>query len=171
MTRNTNPPSDLVYDQFETPIGSLMIAGDASGLRYVVFAQARYRPEAVAQWRHDAESLREPRQQLLAYFAGELTQFDLHLAVVGTDFQQRAWAALRKIPFGETRSYSEQASAIGSPRAVRAIGLANGRNPLPIIVPCHRVIGRDGSLTGFGGGLDCKRWLLAFEAGRRTGSG
>lgn len=166
MTRTANLPSDLAYDQFDTPIGPLTIAADAEGLRYVVFAEARHRPVACPQWRHHAQALHEPRRQLLAYFAGELTHFELPLSVQGTDFQQRAWAALREIPYGQTRSYSDQASAIGSPRAVRAIGLANGRNPLPIIIPCHRVIGRDGSLTGFGGGLDCKRWLLALEAAR-----
>jgi len=168
VTSKTNLPNDLAYDQFDTPIGPLTIAADSDGLRYVVFAQSRHRPLTGPQWRRDAEYLREPRQQLLAYFAGELTQFDLPLAASGTDFQHRAWQALRTIPYGETRSYSDQATAIGSPRAVRAIGLANGRNPLPIIVPCHRVIGRDGSLTGFGGGLDCKRWLLDFEAKLRA---
>ena len=166
MTRKIYPPSDLAYDQFETSIGPLTIAADADGLRYVMFAESRHRPVAGPQWRHDAAALREPRQQLLAYFAGDLIHFDLPLSVQGTDFQQRAWAALRDIPYGETRSYSDQATAIGSPRAVRAIGLANGRNPLPIIVPCHRVIGRNGSLTGFGGGLECKRWLLDWEAKR-----
>ena len=170
MNRTASPPDDLAYDQFDTPIGPLTIAADADGLRYVVFPQSRHRPVASPQWHHDPAALREPRRQLLAYFSGELTQFELALSVQGTDFQQRAWAALREIPYGETRSYSDQATAIGSPRAVRAIGLANGRNPLPIIVPCHRVIGRDGSLTGFGGGLDCKRWLLQLEAKRRVGS-
>lgn len=106
-------------------------------------------------------------RQLGEYFAGARTAFDLPLDPVGTAFQQRVWLALRDIPFGETRSYARIARAIGQPRAVRAVGAANGRNPLSIVVPCHRVIGSDGSLTGFGGGIENKRWLLAHEAGPR----
>jgi methylated-DNA-[protein]-cysteine S-methyltransferase len=103
------------------------------------------------------------RAQLDAYFAGEITSFDLPLSPRGTPFQQRVWAALRDIPFGETTSYGELARRIGDPKAVRAVGAANGRNPLPLVVPCHRVIGADGSLVGFGGGMDRKRWLLQHE--------
>jgi len=108
--------------------------------------------------------MRETLAQLRAYFAGDLRVFDVPLEVVGTDFQKRVWSALRTIPFGETRSYSQVAGQIGSPRAVRAVGAANGRNPIPIIVPCHRVIGASGSLVGFGGGLEWKRFLLGLEA-------
>jgi len=103
-------------------------------------------------------------RQLAEYFAGERRTFTLELAPSGTPFQQRAWRALQRIPFGQTRSYAQQATTLGNPRAVRAVGGANGRNPIAIVVPCHRVIGKDGSLTGFGGGLSCKRWLLDHEA-------
>lgn len=102
-------------------------------------------------------------EQLAAYFAGELTEFKLHLELSGTDFQRRVWAALQTIPYGETRSYGQIAEQIGSPGASRAVGLANGRNPIGIIIPCHRVIGSAGGLTGYGGGLDRKRTLLAME--------
>jgi methylated-DNA-[protein]-cysteine S-methyltransferase len=108
--------------------------------------------------------LRHAVAQLRAYFAGELRSFDLPLDMRGTDFQQRVWRELREIPYGETRSYSFVASAIGSPKAVRAVGAANGRNPVPIVVPCHRVIGAGGSLTGYGGGLPLKKFLLQLEA-------
>lgn len=108
--------------------------------------------------------LRQAVEQLRAYFAGELRDFDLALDIQGTPFQKRVWAELRNIPYGETRSYSDVANAIGAPKAVRATGAANGRNPIPIVVPCHRVIGADGSLTGYGGGLPLKRFLLDLEA-------
>ena len=113
---------------------------------------------------HSLPVMRETLAQLRAYFAGDLRVFDVPLEVVGTDFQKLVWSALRTIPFGETRSYSQVAGQIGSPRAVRAVGAANGRNPIPIIVPCHRVIGASGSLVGFGGGLEWKRFLLGLEA-------
>src|SRR5579859_1520654 len=108
--------------------------------------------------------MRNTLRQLQAYFAGELQSFDVPLEFAGTDFQKRVWSALRAIPYGQTRSYSQIASQIGAPRAVRAVGAANGRNPIPIIVPCHRVIGASGSLVGFGGGLAWKRLLLDLEA-------
>jgi methylated-DNA-[protein]-cysteine S-methyltransferase len=107
--------------------------------------------------------LKQARRELDDYFAGKLTRFTVGTAAHGTPFQQRVWAALRRIPYGATRTYGEQAAAIGSPRASRAVGLANGRNPIAIIVPCHRVIGSNGSLTGFGGGLHRKRFLLDLE--------
>jgi O-6-methylguanine DNA methyltransferase len=106
-------------------------------------------------------------EQLAAYFAGDRTGFDVELAMSGTQFQQRVWGALREIPYGETVSYGELADRLGQPGASRAVGLANGKNPIGIIVPCHRVIGANGSLTGYGGGLDRKRWLLGFERGSR----
>lgn len=102
-------------------------------------------------------------EQLAAYFAGELTAFDIDVALTGTPFQRRVWEALRDIPYGRTVSYGELAAALGQPTASRAVGLANGRNPVSIIVPCHRVVGADGSLTGYGGGIERKRWLLGFE--------
>lgn len=161
-------PPVLTCIELATPIGALLLAGDEQGLAHLVFADARYRPAGVEGWRRDPRSFPEARRQLLAYFAGELRDFDLALRPSGTPFQRRAWEALGQIPYGQTRSYAEQADAIGSPRAVRAVGAANGRNPLPVLVPCHRVIGRDGSLTGFGGGLPVKRWLLQLEAEGRT---
>jgi methylated-DNA-[protein]-cysteine S-methyltransferase len=167
MSRQPSTARPLLCDQFDSPIGPLLIAGDDAGLHHIVFAGARHRPAAAEGWQQDRAALAEPRRQLLAYLGGELSDFDLPLVPQGTPFQLRAWQALRSIPYGQTRSYAEQASAIGAPRAVRAIGAANGRNPLPIIVPCHRVIGSDGSLTGFGGGIEVKRWLLALEASRR----
>jgi methylated-DNA-[protein]-cysteine S-methyltransferase len=112
---------------------------------------------------HSSALMRETVRQLQAYFAGELKAFDVPLELVGTDFQKRVWEALRTIPYGETRSYSGIATQIGSPRAVRAVGAANGRNPIPVIVPCHRVIGASGDLVGFGGGLEWKRLLLDLE--------
>jgi len=108
--------------------------------------------------------MREAVRQLRLYFAGELAVFDLPLEIIGTPFQKKVWQALRTIPYGETRSYSEIAAQIGAPKAVRAVGAANGRNPIPIVVPCHRVIGSNGSLVGFGGGLPWKRLLLELEA-------
>jgi methylated-DNA-[protein]-cysteine S-methyltransferase len=111
--------------------------------------------------------LREAERQLRAYFAGELRQFDLPLDPQGTPFQQQVWAALREIPYGEVRSYGQIAAAIGNPKACRAVGMANHRNPLPILIPCHRVCGSDGSLTGYGGGIERKKWLLELELGVR----
>ncbi|TPV93876.1 MAG: methylated-DNA--[protein]-cysteine S-methyltransferase [Myxococcales bacterium FL481] len=110
----------------------------------------------------------EATRQILAYLDGRRTTFDLDFELRGTEFQRRAWSALLEIPYGETRSYAEQARAIGQPAAVRAVGRANGQNPLPLVVPCHRVVGRDGSLTGFGGGVPLKRRLLALEATQRS---
>ena len=107
------------------------------------------------------ERTRQAAEQLHAYFAGRRRQFELPLAPQGTEFQRAAWQALAKIPYGETRSYAQQAAGLGRPAATRAVGAANGRNPLPIVLPCHRVIGANGALTGFGGGIEVKRWLLA----------
>ncbi len=151
------------FDEFNTPIGKLMIAADDSGLRFVLFENNKYLPERQS-WQRDLGPTRLAREQLLQYFAGERQSFDLQLSPVGTEFQQKTWATLAQIPFGATWSYSELADKIGAPKAVRAVGAANGRNPLPIILPCHRVIGRDGSLTGFGGGLATKKWLLDHES-------
>ena len=113
---------------------------------------------------HSSPLMREALRQFRLYFAGVLKTFDLPLEMAGTDFQKRVWSALRNIPYGQTRSYSQLAAEISAPRAVRAVGAANGRNPIPIIVPCHRVIGASGKLVGFGGGLDWKRFLLDLEA-------
>lgn len=152
-----------------TPIGTLRIAVDDRGtlLRLDLPLQdGNQKGRATKAQRGEIEDEKPCAhviRQLEEYFAGARTQFDLKLGVAGTEFQQQAWRALQKIPFGKTKSYQEQAQKIGKPRAVRAIGAANGRNPIPIVVPCHRVIGKDGSLTGFGGGIDRKRWLLEHE--------
>jgi methylated-DNA-[protein]-cysteine S-methyltransferase len=149
-----------------SPVGPLLALADDDGLRTIVLpngAGNTRRTATAARTTPDHPTLRALRDQLHEYFAGTRSTFDLPLVPVGTEFQLRAWQALRKIPFGETRSYKQQAEAIGRPTAVRAIGAANGKNPLPIVVPCHRVIGADGSLTGFGGGLAAKRFLLELE--------
>ncbi len=157
--------STLRFDTIDSPIGRLTAAASDDGLRWLLFAQNRHEPTRDG-WRRDATSFNELRRQLAAYFAGELRRFDLPLAPQGTPFQQSAWATLQTIPYGETRSYRDQAIAMGKPKAVRAVGLANGRNQLPIIIPCHRVIGMNGTLTGYGGGIDTKRFLIELEAGR-----
>ena len=159
---------DLTYDVVQTPIDRLVVASDGEAIVGTWMANAE--PDE-ARWADrcgiDA-LLREARRQLQAYFAGRLETFDLPLAPNGTDFQRRVWSALTTIPFGTTISYADLARRLSNAAAVRAVGAANGRNPIPIIVPCHRVIGSDGSLTGFGGGLNRKRWLLEHE-GAQTG--
>jgi methylated-DNA-[protein]-cysteine S-methyltransferase len=150
----------LIYTYVDTPIGSILIAGDGNAIIETYFAGAQPKPD----WIRDDDGLREAADQLCAYFAGERQSFDLPLAPRGTDFQLSIWNALQRIPYGQTTTYSTIAQRIGRPAAIRAVGAANGANPIPIIIPCHRVIGANGSLTGFGGGLDVKRQLLALEA-------
>jgi methylated-DNA-[protein]-cysteine S-methyltransferase len=168
-------PQQLLIDHLETPIGSLAVVADEAGrLHAVGFTDGHSRMEAQLQAFTDthADSLRPARNPggltdaMRAYFAGELSAIDaLPVAPLGTAFQQTVWRALRDIPCGETISYGTLARRIGNPAAVRAVGLANGANPVAIVVPCHRVIGADGTLTGYGGGLPRKRWLLAHERG------
>jgi methylated-DNA-[protein]-cysteine S-methyltransferase len=150
----------MIYTYVDTPIGAILIAGDGGTIVETYFAGARPKPE----WIRDDDALSEAAAELCAYFAGTLQAFDLPLAPRGTEFQQSVWSALLEIPYGQTTTYSAIAEKIGRPAAVRAVGAANGANPIPIIIPCHRVIGASGSLTGFGGGLDVKRQLLALEA-------
>ena len=140
------------------------MAADPQGLRLVSFESGKRAAPVQPQWKEDNAPFAEVTRQLQAYFSGELKEFDLPLAPEGTEFQLRVWNSLRTIPYGETISYAQLAQKIGNPQAVRAVGLANGSNPIPIIVPCHRVIGSDGSLTGFGGGLANKQKLLALES-------
>ncbi len=149
-----------LYAHCESPIGDLLLVANERGLSQISF-EGRGSPEA--DWREDEKSLGEVTRQLRAYFAGELEKFELELAPEGTQFQQRVWSDLLKIPYGETISYGELARRIGNPNASRAVGLANGSNPIPIIIPCHRVIGSNGKLTGYGGGLPIKEKLLALE--------
>ena len=157
----------LAYAVLETPIGPLTVAGREGALVRIDFPIRPPDPRALG-WRHSPAELAEPLRQLDAYFAGELQDFTLTLQPQGTPFQRAVWRTLQAIPFGEAVSYAQIAARIGKPAAVRAVGAANGRNPIPIVVPCHRVIGKDGSLTGFGGGLPAKQWLLAHEGVRRN---
>jgi len=157
---------ETYYTEMDSPVGTLLLAGTAEALRRVEFSRGPAALRVREGWTRAATPFRDAIRQLRAYFAGELTRFELPLDPRGTEFQCRVWMALREIPYGETRTYAEQARCIGKPAAVRAVGAANGRNPLAIVVPCHRVIGSDGSLTGFGGGLDVKRQLLEHERSR-----
>jgi methylated-DNA-[protein]-cysteine S-methyltransferase len=149
---------------YESPIGPLTLASNGAALTQLEFEHPRHPlPE---QPRGEDDVLRATRRQLDLYFAGKLKAFDLPLAPKGTPFQQKVWAALLTIPYGATRSYAQQAVAIGQPTATRAVGLANGRNPIAVIVPCHRVIGANGALTGFGGGIERKQTLLDLVQGQ-----
>ena len=152
-----------------SPVGPLLIAAEDEGLQLIEFHSPRHAMSRASEWRPgETDVLREVRAQLDDYFQGKRREFDLPLAPRGTDFQRAVWRCLRDIPYGETISYAELARRIGKPSAMRAVGAANGRNPLPIVVPCHRVIGADGSLTGFGGGLPTKRFLLELEGAIET---
>lgn len=156
--------NSTTFARIDSPLGPLELAGDETGLREINFLHtSNGGPKADSSRREDTSALAEPIRQLNAYFAGELENFDLLLAPQGTPFQQRVWAELCNIPYGETISYGELARNIGNPKASRAVGLANGSNPIPIVIPCHRVIGSNGKLTGYGGGLPIKEKLLALE--------
>lgn len=155
----------------DSPVGPLtLVAGDDGVLTGLYMERQLYRPADSTFGDRDDAPFAEAAGQLTEYFAGQRREFDLDLALTGTAFQRAVWQELRRIPYGETVSYRELAERIGRPTASRAVGLANGRNPVGIIVPCHRVIGSAGGLTGYGGGLDRKRHLLAFER-RPVGSG
>ena len=154
----------MYYDYFETGlIGTLTLIGDQIGLRHILFEKEKNQVPIQDDWQKNPAFFTAVKMQLRAYFKGELKEFDLPLAPEGTAFQQKVWRALRNIPYGELVSYKSIAKTIGNPKAVRAVGAANGKNPLPVIVPCHRVIGSDGSLTGFGGGLQTKQQLIDLE--------
>lgn len=153
----------MIYEQFDTPVGVLTIAADQDGLRHIEFPTISHRVIR-ADWVLGTDPVLErARRQLLEYFDGSRRDFDLPLHPRGTAFQMRVWQTLAKIPFGRTWSYKQLAQACGNANAMRAVGAANGRNPLPIVLPCHRVIGADGSLTGFGGGIETKAALLTLE--------
>ena len=151
------------FDLIDSPVGRLLLVCDDDGITEIRFSSADLPPPPDADWEHDPAGLRVLAAQLREYFAATRTEFDIPLRPSGTEFQRQVWDALVAIPYGETISYGELAARIGRPSASRAVGLANGANPLPIVVPCHRVVGADGSLTGFGGGLDRKRFLLGLE--------
>ena len=158
-----------VFCYVESPIGRLMLTADGTALTGLYMNLYRNKPSKLPglgdDWMQNAtiDPLPAAARQLKEYFAGKRREFDLPLRMEGTEFQQRVWRELTRIPFGETRSYGQLAKRLNNPNGSRAVGLANGRNPIAIIVPCHRVIGADGSLTGFGGGLDRKEWLLTHE--------
>jgi methylated-DNA-[protein]-cysteine S-methyltransferase len=154
------------WHEMDSPVGALLLAGDGPALTRIHFQSGRQPLQPAPGWRRDAGPFAGAVRELEEYFAGERRTFTVPLAPRGTPFQLSVWRALRAIPYGETLSYGELARRVGSPAGARAVGLANGANPLPIIVPCHRVIGADGSLTGFGGGLAIKRALLALEGAR-----
>jgi methylated-DNA-[protein]-cysteine S-methyltransferase len=154
----------MVHTTIPSPVGALTLTGDGEALSGVFMHEHRHRPPLPAGAVRDDRAFPAARAQLDAYFAGDLRAFDVPLAVAGTPFQRAVWEALLAVPYGETISYGDLARRVGRPGAARAVGLANGRNPVSIIVPCHRVIGASGSLTGYGGGLDRKQALLRFEA-------
>jgi methylated-DNA-[protein]-cysteine S-methyltransferase len=151
------------YTYLSSPIESLLLVADNAGLREITFPKNGEPASPQPDWREDSSPFTEPIRQLLAYFAGNLETFNLPLAPQGTPFQQKVWDELLNIPYGETVSYGQLAQRIGNPNASRAVGLANGSNPIPIVIPCHRVIGANGKLTGYGGGLPIKEKLLALE--------
>jgi methylated-DNA-[protein]-cysteine S-methyltransferase len=162
-----NAAGPVNYCYLDTVVGRLLLAGDAEGLSMIDFQGGPRPQQPDSRWREHARSFDDVISQLEEYFAGRRQQFDLSLTPNGTPFQQRVWRALLEVPYGATISYAQLAARIGQPTASRAVGLANGRNPLPIVIPCHRVIGADGKLTGYGGGLPIKERLIALEQGAR----
>ena len=155
--------SGVFYSTYDSPLGELLLIGDGQALTGLYMQAQKYAREVQQEWKCDARPFQAVVEQLDAYFAGELRDFDLSLAPRGTDFQRAVWRALLDVQFGTTTTYGKLARRIGSPNAPRAVGLANGHNPIGIIVPCHRIIGANGSLTGYGGGIERKRWLLRHE--------
>jgi methylated-DNA-[protein]-cysteine S-methyltransferase len=161
----------MYYSYLTNPLGTLLIAGDSVGLRLIRFQQGPQQGRPAPDWREERRPLGVALTQLEAYFAGTLRQFTLDLAPHGTPFQQAVWRALQDIPYGETTSYGALARQLGKPQAARAVGAANGQNPLAIVIPCHRVISSTGKLIGYAGGLHVKQALLAFECGNATQGG
>lgn len=156
----------MFYHYHNTSIGELLLAGDGNSLSLLGFPSGKMQRRHDEGWLQDKAPFIEVCSQLDAYFAGELKAFNLPLAPKGTDFQESVWQALTLIPFGQTWSYGQLAAYIGKPKASRAVGAANGVNPIPVIIPCHRVIGSSGKLTGFGGGIETKQFLLELESGQ-----
>lgn len=154
----------MYYTIIDSPIDPLLLTSDGDYLTGLYMDAGKYVQGVPDSWTRNSQSFSEAISQLKAYFAGELQVFDLPLKASGSTFQSTVWQALTSIPYGETVSYKTIAERIESPKAVRAVGLANGKNPISLIVPCHRVIGANGKLTGYGGGLPRKQWLLAHEA-------
>jgi methylated-DNA-[protein]-cysteine S-methyltransferase len=155
------------YSYIETPVGLLLTSRTDAGIASISFTKRGEPVSPAADWERDDALFDDVREQMASYFGGHLTLFELPLDPAGTEFQRDVWRALLDIPYGATRSYADIARAVGRPTAFRAVGAANGANPLPIVVPCHRVIGSNGALTGFGGGMQVKQRLLALESGMR----
>lgn len=155
--------TSTLYSLYQSPAGRIILIQEDGQLTGLWFEGEKHSTAIEPSWKRDEPAFKAVHQQLNAYFAGKLQQFDLPLKISGTPFQERVWKALGEIPYGQTWSYAQLAAHIGNPKAVRAVGTANGRNPISIIVPCHRVIGADGSLVGYGGGLDKKTFLLQLE--------
>ena len=162
---NTNTISYTLHD---SPIGPILLAGTAQGIQHIVFSSEKHPQQPFDHWKQTAKPFSQACKQLDEYFAGTRQTFSLTLAAKGTEFQQQVWQQLRNIPYGKTCSYGQIATRLDNPNASRAVGAANGANPLPIVVPCHRVIGANGNLTGFSGGLPIKDWLLAHERGEQS---
>ena len=160
----TNETKTTVYWTVDSPIGELLLAGDGDHLQKLHMQSTRHATRVGAGWVRDSEPFADLCDQLDEYFAGERREFDVDLDPQGSEFELRVWRALRQIPYGETESYGKLADRIGHPGHARAVGSANGRNPIAVVIPCHRVIGADGSLTGYAGGLERKRLLLDLEA-------
>lgn len=152
------------YCYFDSPIGKILLAGTGDTLLLLGLPEGKGRREPETHWQHNPKAFKDCRAQLGEYFAGKRTSFDVQYKLQGTEFQQQVLKSVAKIPYGSTDSYGSIASKIKNPAAVRAVGGANATNPLPILIPCHRVIGKNGSLTGFGGGLNAKRFLLELES-------
>ncbi|MGH9833674.1 MAG: methylated-DNA--[protein]-cysteine S-methyltransferase [Blastocatellia bacterium] len=159
---------ETFFTELKSPVGALFLTSNGEAITWLFMEKQKDGPKPTGDWRRDDASFREAAKQLSAYFAGELTEFDLPLAPAGTQFQQCVWAELQKIPYGSTINYGELARRVGNPKASRAVGAANGSNPISIIIPCHRVIGSNNHLTGYGGGIERKRFLLDLEAGVRA---
>ena len=157
------------YCYYDSPIGRMLLVGANGVLEELHFPNSTQQLQIPAEWLETEDSFQEMLQQLRQYFAGKRRQFDLPISPQGTPFQEQVWQELCKIPYGETASYGMIAQRIGKPKACRAVGMANSKNPIPIIIPCHRIIGKDGSLTGFGGGLPVKKQLLELERQSLTG--
>jgi methylated-DNA-[protein]-cysteine S-methyltransferase len=165
-TMQTTQTTQTLYTTMESPIGDLLLVGDGETLSGLYMQDGRKPKRIATDWTESAASFTDVKRQLGEYFAGERTTFEVKLAAEGAPFEREVWHALEGIPYGETVSYGEIARRVGQPAAARAVGTANGRNPIAVIVPCHRVIGADGSLTGYGGGLERKRLLLELERGQ-----
>lgn len=158
----------MYYAQYDSPIGQLLLVGDGEKIHKIVFPDDRRPTEPEESWELQSSAFASLTEQLDAYFVGSLQEFSVSLSPDGTEFQHRVWDALLNVDYGDTCSYRDIAGAIGKPSASRAVGAANGANPIPIVIPCHRVIGVNGTLTGFAGGLLTKHWLLSHEAGEQS---